>query len=46
MYRDYSCLSQDMCKAYEQQHKFLTKEILELNELRASDEQAVKSLSM
>ncbi|KAL3869079.1 hypothetical protein ACJMK2_041805 [Sinanodonta woodiana] len=28
----------DMCQAYELQHKFLTKEILEVNELRKHDE--------
>lgn len=36
----------DMCNAYELQHKFLTKEILELNELRQSDMEQHKHLSM
>lgn len=37
---------QDMCNAYELQHKFLTKEILELNELRQRDNEQHKHLSM
>lgn len=36
----------DMCSAYELQHKFLTKEILELNELRQRDNEQHKHLSM
>lgn len=36
----------DMCNAYELQHKFLTKEILELNELRQRDNEQHKHLSM
>lgn len=35
-----------MCSAYELQHKFLTKEILELNELRQRDNEQHKHLSM
>ncbi|XP_061168214.1 TBC1 domain family member 2B-like [Saccostrea echinata] len=36
----------DMCQAYELQNKFLTKEILELNELRQSDDERHKRLLM
>lgn len=36
----------DMCSAYELQHKFLTKEILELNELRQRDNEQHKHISM
>lgn len=37
---------QDMCQAYELQNKFLTKEILELNELRQTDDEQHKRLLM
>ena len=37
---------QDMCQGYEFQHKFLTKEILELNDLRKDDLAREKKLMM
>ncbi|WAR24919.1 TBD2B-like protein [Mya arenaria] len=36
----------DMCQGYELQHKFLTKEILELNDLRQDDLAREKTLTM